>query len=135
MFEWDEAKAAENISNHGVDFVRAARMFDYPVLEREDARQFWGERRVMAIGQVDGFHMVVCWTPRGTRKRIISAWRADRDDEAIYHAAVPQAALAAAGLQPARRALPAILRGGVLEFGRPRLSLPKPPAGAAKTGS
>jgi uncharacterized DUF497 family protein len=128
MFEWDEAKAAENLSSHGVDFVRAARMFDFPVLEREDTRQFWGERRFISIGQLHGFVMVVCWTPRGARKRILSAWRADRDDEGFYRAAVPQTASAAAGLQPGRRALTSVAGGGLLEFGRARLSLPKPPS-------
>jgi hypothetical protein len=135
MFEWDETKAAENLSSHGVDFVRAARMFDFPVLEREDTRQFWGEKRFISIGQLHGFVMVVSWTPRGARKRILSAWRADRDDEGFYRAAVPQAAGASAGLQPGRRALPAFSGGGLLEFGRARLSLPKPPTRSTSSRS
>jgi len=128
MFEWDEARAADNLASHGVDFVRAARMFDFPVLEREDQRQFWGERRFIAIGELHGFIMVVSWTPRGSRKRILSAWRADRDDESYYRAAVPHAAGASAGLQPGRRTLPALSGSGLLAIGRSRLSLPKPPA-------
>ena len=135
MFEWDEAKAAENLSSHGVDFVRAARMFDFPVLEREDTRQFWGERRFLAIGQLHGFFMVVSWTPRGTRKRILSAWRADRDDEDFYRAAVPQAAGAAAGFEPGRRALAGVPGRSLLEIGRARLSLPKPPARSSSSRS
>ncbi len=59
----------------GVDFVRAAAMFDNPVLEREDTRQFHGERRFWPSARSGGFFMVVAWTPRGNRRRIVQAWR------------------------------------------------------------
>ncbi|MBI1361247.1 MAG: BrnT family toxin [Alphaproteobacteria bacterium] len=135
MFEWDTARAADNLATHGVDFVRAARMFDNPVLEREDTRQFWGERRFIAIGHADGMYLVVVWAPRGARKRILSAWRADRADETFYRAAIPQPAGPSAGPQPGRRALPGQSRGGLLEIGRARLSLPKPPSRASSSRS
>jgi uncharacterized DUF497 family protein len=127
MFEWEEARRRENVALYGVDFVRAALMFDNPVLEREDTRRFHGEKRFVSIGHVDGFFMVVTWSPRANRRRIVSAWRADRDDEAIYGATVPYAGRADAGPYPRGRIDPGKLRAGLLARGRAALSLPKPP--------
>jgi len=53
-FEWDEAKRRENLNKHGVDFLRAALMFETPVLEQIDDREDYGEERMIALGEVDG---------------------------------------------------------------------------------
>jgi uncharacterized DUF497 family protein len=129
VFEWDTQKRIENVQAHGVDFVRAARMFANPVLEVQDARSF-GEKRFFALGHVAGFFMVVTWTPRGRRRRLLAAWRADREDEVIYRTAIPVTARQAAGRNPGRRALPGQSRGGVLEGGH--ASLPDPGSKAGK---
>jgi uncharacterized DUF497 family protein len=135
MFEWEEARRARNMEEFGVDFVRAAAMFDNPILEREDTRQFHGEKRFLAMGQVDGFFMVVAWTPRANRRRIIQAWRADRDDEAIYRATVPFSGPQVGGLHT-RHGLPTGKPwSGLLDASRPALSLPRTQAGAAPAGS
>jgi uncharacterized protein len=135
MFEWDERNRTEILAQTGVDFVRAAKMFDNPVLEREDGRQFAGEKRWIALGQVDGDFLVVVSTVRQDRRRIVSAWRADRDDEDIYRAAFPETAGQSQGLHRFQRALPAKPGGGLLGLGRPPLSLPKPPTRPASSGS
>jgi hypothetical protein len=49
-FEWDPAKSAENLRQRGFDFEFAANIFDGPTVEREDRRQDYGERRMLAIG-------------------------------------------------------------------------------------
>lgn len=135
MFEWDERARQDNLSDHGVDFVRAARMFANPVLEREDNRQFMGERRRIAIGHVDGFFLVVISAMRGGRRRLVSAWRASPDDERIYRAAVPQAVPPNAGLHPGNRALPRQSRPGLLVLGKAALSLPRPQGRPDSSGS
>lgn len=135
MFEWEYEHRRRNIADNGIDFVRAARMFDNPILEREDAGRFTGEKRYIAIGHWRGFHMVVVWTPRGRRRKILSAWRADRDDQAIYRATVPFADQANGGLQHRGPFLPGKQRAGLLARGRAALSLPKPQAGAAPSRS
>ncbi|MDZ4760243.1 MAG: BrnT family toxin [Alphaproteobacteria bacterium] len=134
MFEWDETRRAENLASQGIDFVRAARMFGNPVLVREDTRQFHGETRFITVGHANGCFMVVVWTLRGKNKRIVSAWKADRDDETFYRSAIPSATRAGAGSQPGRRALPGQSRAGLLAIGLSRLSLPKPQAHKAETG-
>jgi len=135
MFEWDERARQDNLSDHGVDFVRAARMFANPVLERDDNRQFTGERRRIAIGHVDGFFLVVVSTLRGKSRRIISAWRAGEDDERIYRAAVPQAVPPNAGLYAGGRPLPRQSRPGLLVLGKAPLPLPRPQGGSGPSGS
>lgn len=71
-FEWDPAKRETNLRKHGIDFVDAVRMFEGLVLEREDRRRDYGERRVTF--------------------RIISARRANRDEKAAYrHLQSPEA--------------------------------------------
>ena len=47
--EWDENKRISNIRDHGVDFQDAALMFLGPVIEADDARQNYGERRHRAL--------------------------------------------------------------------------------------
>ena len=139
MFEWDEKAREANIRHNGVDFVRAARMFENPVLERDDARQFAGEARRIAIGHVDGYFMLVATAPRGlkggSRRRIIEAWRASDADERIYRQAVPQAAAPGAGLFAAPRPLAAQPRGGLLVVGGRAVSLARAANGEDPAGS
>jgi uncharacterized DUF497 family protein len=42
-FEWDPAKREANLRKHGIDFARAVRIFEAPVLERQDQRRDYGE--------------------------------------------------------------------------------------------
>ena len=51
MFEWDAAKSEANLLNRGFDFAHAAGIFDGPILEVDDSRADYGERRVLAIGK------------------------------------------------------------------------------------
>jgi uncharacterized protein len=65
VFEWDEDKSQRNLAERGFDFAFAARIFEGDTIEREDSRQDYGERRVVAIGRVEGFTLTVVYTPRG----------------------------------------------------------------------
>jgi len=44
-FEWDEAKNAENIRKHGIDFVDVSAMFGGPMLIELDEGEDYGEDR------------------------------------------------------------------------------------------
>lgn len=87
-FEWDEEKREANIKKHGVDFIRAVKMFANPVLERLDDREDYGEDRRIAIGHWQEYFMVVVYTYRSENRRIISAWKAGRDEKEEYDKAV-----------------------------------------------
>ncbi len=59
-FEWDDEKRERNLTKHGIDFVRAVKIFENPVVERLDDHEDYGE------------------------ERIISAWKAGADEERTY---------------------------------------------------
>ena len=86
QFEWDEAKAFQNLARHGVDFVDASAVFEDPLrLELQDERYEYGEMRVRAIGIVQGVLLVVVFTYREDTIRIISARKAERHERRAYY--------------------------------------------------
>lgn len=94
-FSWDPAKSEANLRERGFDFAFASRIFDGPTLEQEDRRHDYRERRVVAIGQVEGVALTVVYTDRplgagATERRIISARRSNRDERQVYQEALQQ---------------------------------------------
>jgi uncharacterized protein len=87
-FEWDSKKETENIHKHGVDFATASRIWDEPILEREDERRDYGETRISAFGRVDGRLIAVLYTWRGANRRIISARKANRREQRRFEAEI-----------------------------------------------
>jgi uncharacterized DUF497 family protein len=83
--EFDPAKAAENLRKHGVSFAHAEQALRDPTgvtVEDPDAE---GEPRFVTLG-VDalGRTLVVVYTPRGRRTRIISARKAGKAEALAY---------------------------------------------------
>jgi uncharacterized protein len=76
-FEWDSAKEARNIVERGLDFTTASRIWDSPAVEKPDQRRDYGETRIIATGVSDSSILVVVYTWRGERRRIISARKAN----------------------------------------------------------
>jgi uncharacterized protein len=85
-FEWDDAKAAENLARHGVSFEAARLAFDdvFAVV-REDRRQNYGEDRFILLGMVEERLLAVAYTMRDERVRIISARIAEPRERRRYH--------------------------------------------------
>jgi uncharacterized DUF497 family protein len=83
--EWDDAKSSRNYAARGFDFEFASRIFAGRTVEVDDKRCDYGERRIKAIGQVDGFILVVIYTWRGEHRRIISARVANQRERHGYH--------------------------------------------------
>jgi uncharacterized DUF497 family protein len=88
-FEWDEAKRHANILKHGIDFVDAIEIFAGRLIETEDRRRDYGERRLVATGEAQEKTLRVVYTLRGDRCRIITARRARRDERRAYYASNP----------------------------------------------
>jgi len=85
-FEWDEAKNAANIKNHGIDFLDAALIFENPTIEAIDDRGDYGEVRYNALGLSGEMVLHVVYTWRGENTiRLISARRANRHDAKKYY--------------------------------------------------
>lgn len=83
-FEWSEAKWEANIAKHGIDFLRAALIFEGPVLTKRDDRQGYAEDRFVSLGMSDGECFVVVHTHRKGVTRLISAWKGGRSERIRY---------------------------------------------------
>jgi uncharacterized protein len=84
-FEWDKAKSQATFADRGIDFETAALVFDGICLQWYDLRHEYGEPRYLATGDADGIIITVAWTPRGNKRRIITAWPATSREERAYH--------------------------------------------------
>ncbi|MGO9486439.1 MAG: BrnT family toxin [Rhodomicrobium sp.] len=85
-FEWDDAKAASNLRDHGVTFEAARDVFSDPfIVEWEDDGQDESEERFAALGMVDNRLLFVAYTMRGETIRIISARPAEPFERRKYH--------------------------------------------------
>jgi len=87
QIEFDPAKARANLAKHKVSFAHAEQALRDPsavTVEDPDAQ---GERRFVPLGLgAPGRILVVVYTPRGDRVRLISARKASRGEAAQYHA-------------------------------------------------
>lgn len=90
-FEWDPAKAISNERKHRLTFLYAIRVFlDPHRIELPDQSEVDDEERWQIIGRVEEFILVVIFTFRGERVRIISARRATRNEVIEYwHGQIP----------------------------------------------
>jgi uncharacterized DUF497 family protein len=85
-FEWDERKAQSNLRKHGVTFEEAVTVFADPYLFfTEDSKHSQREEREWAMGEAEnGLLLVVTFTMRDERIRIISARRATKTERRRY---------------------------------------------------
>ena len=84
-FVWDEEKAEKNRKKHGVKFSIAARVFlDDHKIDDFDELHSDVEDRFKIIGKVKEM-LTVIYTERCDRNRIISARRADKNEEELYY--------------------------------------------------
>ncbi|HIJ81601.1 MAG TPA: BrnT family toxin [Desulfuromonadales bacterium] len=86
IFEWDEQKAAGNLKKHGVSFQEAKTVFGDPLsITVADPEHSDSEDRFIDIGLTEnGRLLVVAYTERGTKIRIISARLALPVERTIY---------------------------------------------------
>lgn len=85
QYSWDEEKNRRNLELHRIAFEDAARIFEGPTVERVDDRFDYGERRVYAVGLVNGLEITVIYTDgEDEERRIISAWRAEPHERRYY---------------------------------------------------
>lgn len=83
-FEWDEEKARGNIVKHGVTFEEAAESFFDPFYQTGDASVV-DEQRDFVLGYSATLRLLlVIYTERGERTRIISARPATRHERKLY---------------------------------------------------
>ena len=85
-FEWDDRKARANERTHDVTFEVARLAFDDLRSTADLDEDEQDEDRMLLIGLADGQDpLTVCFVERGTRIRIISAWRSTRRERDKYN--------------------------------------------------
>jgi uncharacterized DUF497 family protein len=82
--DWDPAKAQANLRKHGISVDDAATVFQDPNrIEVYDDRDY-DEDRWVGIGRVGRMLIYVVYTERDGGVRLISARKADENDETDY---------------------------------------------------
>ena len=79
---FDPVKRAKTLTERGLDFADAARIFAGVTVEIEDTRKNYGERRVICYGLLAGRVVVVGYTPRGADRHVFSMRRANEREKA-----------------------------------------------------
>lgn len=79
-FDWDDEKHEWNLTERGFGFDVASLIFDGITVEKEDKRRNYGEKRIQAIGEVDGEILFVVYTDRDDVRWIISARLAEEHE-------------------------------------------------------
>jgi uncharacterized protein len=90
-FEWDGTKAAANHKKHGVRFEHAVLAFEDPfaLIELDDSEEY-GEDRFLLTGRAAGGIVVVVFTERKGRIRIISVREATEYERRNYYRAAKE---------------------------------------------
>jgi uncharacterized DUF497 family protein len=88
-FEWEEAKAADNIKKHGVSFEEARTVFfDERARLINDPDHSENEDRFILLGLSSSLRVLIvchCYRSEGNVIRIISARKATTQESKVYY--------------------------------------------------
>ena len=82
--EFDQDKRDKTLLERGLDFARAAEVFEGVYFTGRDERFEYEEERFITIGKLDASLVVLVWTPRGKVRRIISMRKANDREKTLY---------------------------------------------------
>jgi hypothetical protein len=81
---FDPAKRERTLRERGLDFEHAAEVFADLTIDIPDLRRDYGEQRINSVGHLGERMVIVCWTPRGDARHIISMRKANEREKAHY---------------------------------------------------
>jgi uncharacterized DUF497 family protein len=81
---YDPAKRIWTLRKRKLDFDDAAAVFAGWTIDIPDLRRDYGEPRINTIGYLGDRMVIVCWTPRGTDRRVISMRKANEREKTCY---------------------------------------------------
>jgi uncharacterized DUF497 family protein len=84
IYDWDEAKRADNLAKHGIDFAVVEGFEWDSALMAADGRRDYGELRYSAFGLIEEHLFNLVFTPRAGKVRVISLRRANRREVRHY---------------------------------------------------
>jgi hypothetical protein len=73
-----------NLRRHGIDFVDMMKVFDLETVTLVDDRYEYGETRFLTLGLLNGTVFAISHTENNEVIRIISARKAQKDEEITY---------------------------------------------------
>jgi uncharacterized DUF497 family protein len=82
--EFDPSKRDKTLIERGVDMARADEVLTGKTITQPDDRKDYGEDRWISIGFLDGRMVVLAWTKRQNRYRIISMRKANEREQNHY---------------------------------------------------
>ncbi len=86
--EYDPNKRDKTLAERGLDFADAGQVFSGLSATLPDTRKDYGEERFITTGLLGNRVVVVVWTKRGGKRRIISMRRANNRDIKRYEQAI-----------------------------------------------
>ena len=81
---YDPVKRERTLQERALDFERAADVFAGLTIDIPDLRHDYGEHRINSVGHLNGRMVIVCWTPRGEARHIISMRKANEREKARF---------------------------------------------------
>jgi uncharacterized protein len=84
LITYDLAKRERTLRQRGLDFERSKEVFAGLTIDIPDLRRDYGEPRTNSVGHLDGRMVIVCWTPRGEARHIISMRKTNDREKARY---------------------------------------------------
>ena len=81
---FDPAKRDWTLRERGLDFAEAAEVFAGQTIDIPDRRHDYGEDRINSVGYLRGRMVIVCWTPRGNARHVISMRRTNDREKRRY---------------------------------------------------
>ena len=81
---YDPAKRERTLRERGLDFELAVEVFADLTIDIPDLRRDYGEPRINTVGHLRGRMVIVCWTPRGNNRHVISMRKANEREKARY---------------------------------------------------
>lgn len=87
-FECDEPKRLKTLAERGLDMADVGHVFADTLVTVSDTRLDYGEERFMTVGYLKGRMVVVIWTMRESRCRIISLRKANEREQEAYGASL-----------------------------------------------
>ena len=81
QFEYDENKSKSNKAKHGIDFLKAQKLFESNGLRFYPAMEVCGENRYLISGNIDTKCFTAIFTIRDGKIRIISVRRCRKKEK------------------------------------------------------
>jgi hypothetical protein len=81
---YDPQKREKTLTERGLDFEDAPKVFNGDAYEFVDDRRDYGEVRWSTVGRLDARMVMIVWTPRGDARHIISMRKCNEREQKEY---------------------------------------------------